>query len=150
MQFSWLWVDRPARVYAVITAVNLVAGAAAAGVSVSLSTLVYKVTPSAGRAVQLAVYSIAVTLFAAPLPTIGGHVPDWLCGLGLPRDLRFTFYAAGVFMLASSAVARRIADPRSFRTRHMLRDFGGRLCPPAMRWWAAGAAAGQEASGRAP
>ena len=62
-------------VYAVVLPFNLMAGLAAAGISVALSTLTYKVTPSAGRSTQFAVYSIIVVLAVAPMPTLGGYLP---------------------------------------------------------------------------
>ena len=134
VQLAWLWVDSAARVYRTIPVVNLLAGFVVGGVSVALNTLVYKVTPAAGRAVQLAVYSIIVVLLAAPMPALGGHLPDWLSRLGLAHDLRYTFYAAGFFMLASALVARRIGEPGSRRARHMLRDLGSQWLAPILRW----------------
>jgi len=128
-------VDSPARAYAIITVGNLVAGFAVGGVSVGLNTLVYKITPAAGRAVQFAVYTILVILLAAPLPLLGGHLPDWLAALGLPRDLRFTFYTAGVFILISALVSRKIGEPGSCRARHMLRTLGNQWLAPLLRWW---------------
>ena len=124
IQLVWLWVDSPLRAYEIVSAANIVAGACVGGVSVALNTLVYKVTPSAGRSVQLAVYSILIVLLAAPLPTIGGHVPDWLAAIGLPRDLRVTFYIAGGLILLSALVSRAVPEPGSCRARRMLRELG--------------------------
>ena len=136
IQFVWFWVDSPARVYAVIAVINLLAGFVVGGVSVGLNTLVYKVTPAAGRSVQFAVYSILVVLLAAPLPAIGGHMPAWLHSLGLPSDVRFTFYAAGFFVLISALVSRQIGEPGSCRARQMIREIGGQWLAPVLRWWA--------------
>ena len=134
VQCVWLWLDTARAVYFTIPLINLIAGAAAGGVGVALSTLLYKVTPSRGRSVHLAVYSIVVVLTAAPLPSLGGHLPDWFAGLGLPADLRLTFYIAGLFMLLSALVARRIHEPGARRARHMLRDFGAQWLTPILRW----------------
>ncbi|KPK80053.1 MAG: hypothetical protein AMJ81_12505, partial [Phycisphaerae bacterium SM23_33] len=56
----WVWLTDVRWVYLAIPPINLLAGFAAGGVAVGLSTLVYKVTPDAGRSVQLAIYSILV------------------------------------------------------------------------------------------
>ena len=135
IQFCWIWMTSAERVYMVIPVINLLAGFVVGGVSVSLNTLIYKLTPTAGRSVQFAVYSIIVVLLAAPLPTIGGHLPGWLSSAGLPSDLRFTFCLAGVFIVLSALVARRIHEPGSGRTAAMLRDVGDQWLPPFMRWW---------------
>jgi len=86
--------------------------------------------------VQFAVYSIIVVLLAAPPPTIGGHLPDWLKSAGLPDDLRFTFYTAGALIFLSALVARRIREPGSGRTGEMLRNIGLMRLPVVVRWWA--------------
>jgi MFS family permease len=135
VQLTWYWMDSPGRIYAVITAVNLVAGFVVGGVSVALNTLIYKVTPAAGRSVQLAVYSILVVLLAAPLPAIGGHVPDWLSAFGLARDLRYTFYAAGLFVALSAVVSRLIREPDSCRAREVIRTLGSEWLTPLRRWF---------------
>ena len=134
VQLSWYWIDSPGRVYAVLPLVNLVAGCVAGGVNVALSTLIYKVTPVAGRSVQLAVYSILVVLLAAPLPALGGHLPDWLASLGLARDLRYTFYAAGLFILSSAVVSRWIREPDSCRARDVIHTLGSEWLAPVRRW----------------
>jgi MFS family permease len=134
VQFSWAGVASPRAVYTIIPAVNLFAGASAGGVSVALSTLLYKATPAAGRAMQFAVYSVVVVLAAAPLPAVGGHLPGWLTGIGLSADLRFTFFAAGLVMLLSACVSRRIGESGSYRAREMLRHFGAQLAPALLRW----------------
>jgi len=117
----WVWLTDVRWVYLAIPPINLVAGFAAGGVSVALSTLVYKVTPEAGRSVQFAIYSVIVVLLAAPMPTIGGLLPQWIRAMGLPADLRCTFYASGLFVLAAARVAAYIPEPRSRRTRALIR-----------------------------
>ncbi len=135
LQFVWLWLDTAHAVYLVVPVANLVAGVSVGGVSVALNTLLYKVTPTRGRSVQLAIYSIVVVLAAAPLPSLGGHLPAWFGGLHLPADLRLTFYAAGFFMLLSALVARRIHEPGARPARDMLRDLGAQGLAPILRWW---------------
>jgi hypothetical protein len=61
----WLFVSSPRAVYALVGPLNLLGGFASAGVSVALTTLLFKVTEGSGRSLQLAVYSIVVTLLAA-------------------------------------------------------------------------------------
>ena len=117
----WVWLTDARWVYVAIPPINLVAGFAAGGVSVALSTLVYKVTPEAGRSVQFAIYSVLVVLLAAPMPTIGGLMPQWIEALGIQADLRCTFYASGLFVLAAAWVARYIPERRSRRTRVLIR-----------------------------
>jgi MFS family permease len=117
----WVWLTDVRWVYLAIPPINLVAGFAAGGVSVALSTLVYKVTPEAGRSVQFAIYSVIVVLLAAPMPTIGGLLPQWIRAMGLPADLRCTFYASALFVLAAARVAASIPEPRSRRTRVLIR-----------------------------
>lgn len=134
MQFSWLWLDTAHAVYCTLPLVNIASGASAAGVSVALSTLLYKVTPSRGRSVHFAVYSIVVVLVTAPLPSFGGHLPDWFAGIGLPADLRLTFYTGGLFMMLSALVARRIHEPGARSARHMLRELGTQWLLPILRW----------------
>jgi MFS family permease len=134
LQFSWLWVDTAARAYAVIAPVNLLAGAAVGGVNVALNTLLYKVTPAAGRSVQFAVYSILVVALAAPFPAIGGRLPAWLQSLGLPDNLRCTFYLAGLLILASAFAARRIAEPNAGLARRLARSLGSQWLAPVRRW----------------
>jgi MFS family permease len=130
----WFWMDTPSRVYSVIPYTNLIGGFLVGGVSVGLSTLVYKVTPKAGRSVQLAVYSIIVVMLAAPLPALGGHLSDWLHTFGLPRDLRYTFYLSSLFILLSAVVSRRIVEPGSRLARHMIRSLGNQWLAPVLRW----------------
>ena len=134
IQLVWIWMDSPGRVYVVVSAVNLLVGVGLSGIIVGMNTLIYKITPAAGRSVQFAVYSIVVVLMAAPLPAIGGHLPDWLHAIGLPRDLRCTFYAAGAFMLLSALMSRRIGEPGSCRARHMVRALGNQWLAPVLRW----------------
>ena len=70
----------------------------------------------------------------APLPSFGGHLPDWFAGIGLPADLRLTFYTGGLFMMLSALVARRIHEPGARSARHMLRELGTQWLLPILRW----------------
>jgi hypothetical protein len=77
--------------------------------------------------VQFAIYSILVTLAAAPMATIGGYLPGWLQRLGLHADLRVTFYACIPCMLAALWAARAITEPGSVPARAFLRGLPGHL-----------------------
>ncbi len=127
----WLFVSSPGAVYAVIAPLNLVGGFASAGVSVALTTLLFKVTEGGGRSVQLALYSIIVTLLAAPMPAIGGHLVDWLAGLGVEADLRVTFYAGAPMALAAALVARLLREPEAHRTLELVRNLPGHMGRPS-------------------
>jgi MFS family permease len=117
-------------VYAVVIPVNIVGGFFWAGISVALNTLVYKVTPSVGRSVQFAVYSTIVTLVAAPMPVLGGYLPDWLNALGIHADLRVTFYASCLSFVAAAIAGRYITEPQSRHTREMVKNLFVHLWNP--------------------
>jgi MFS family permease len=123
----WLWVDSPTTYYYIVGPVNLLVGFASAGVSVALNTLLYNVTTSAQRSVQFAVYAIVVTLIAAPMPAIGGHLPEWIRALGIKADLRCTFYATQLFTLACVFVARAIPEEAAAPTSDLLRSLPSHL-----------------------
>lgn len=127
----WLWVTTPVAFYAAIAPVNLLVGFAIGGFSVALSTLIYKVTPSAGRSVQFAVYSTVVVLLAAPMPFAGGHLPGWLRALGIEADLRATFYASAIFVAAAAFVSRCITEPGSRTTSELVSNLPGHIRRPA-------------------
>ncbi|MHB9037786.1 MAG: MFS transporter [Armatimonadota bacterium] len=118
----WIWVTTAKMVYFVICPANILVGFAAGGIQVALSTLVFKVTPAAGRSVQLAIYTILLTLVAAPMPTIGGHLPDWIRSMGIQTDLRCTFWATQIFTFAATLIACRIHEPASRSTGELVRD----------------------------
>ncbi|MCL6520641.1 MAG: MFS transporter [Armatimonadetes bacterium] len=127
----WIWLTTAKAVYFVIPAINILAGFTAAGVSVALSALLYKVTPSSGRAMQFAIYSIVILLLVSPMPTIGGHLPGWLKSLGINADLRCTFYTSALFLLGATLVARRIHEPNSAGAREMVRNLPSHLRSPS-------------------
>lgn len=133
----WIWFTSPLIVYSVAIPLNLIGGVAIAGISVALSTLVYKVTPAAGRAVQLAIYSIVVTLLVAPLPTLGGSLPGivnqaWhALGHAGTVDIRVAIVASMPFFLAAAFAARGIQEDDSGHTRDMIRALPGHLRKPA-------------------
>jgi len=129
---SWVFVTTAARVYMIMIPVNIYAGLVQGGIPVAINTLLYRVTPSTGRSVQFAIYSIVVTLFAAPMPLIGGYLPDWLNAMGLKADLRWTFYACVPCMLAAAFAARYVREkPAPRGMREMLRSLPRQL--PALR-----------------
>jgi len=126
----WFWLNSPVAVYAVTGPLNLFGGIAIGGISVALNTLIYKVTPATGRSVQLAIYTIVTALVAAPMPAIGGHLPNWLRSLGVQADLRVTFYATMPIVIAAVWSARRIKEPDSTRTGELIRSIPGHLKNP--------------------
>jgi len=128
----WLFIGKGQAhlVYLLISPINLVGGFLIAGISVALSTLIYKVTPNAGRSVQFAVYSIIVTLAAAPMPYLGGFLTDRLQSLLPWADLRVTFMAAVPFILASAFIARYIREPDSRHTGELIRNLPTHLASP--------------------
>ncbi|GEM_PF-660602 len=126
----WFWLTKPAYVYATVIPLNLIGGFASAGISVALNTLIYKVTPSAGRSVQLAVYSVIVILLAAPMPAIGGHLPDWLKALGINADVRCTFYVTIPIMLAATLAAKFIGETDASHAGEMVRNLPGHVRRP--------------------
>lgn len=127
----WFWLTKPAYVYAAVIPLNLIGGFAIAGISVALNTLIYKVTPSAGRSVQLAVYSVIVILLAAPMPAIGGHLPDWLKVLGITTDIRCTFYVTCPIMVLAAIAARFIGEPDASHATEMVKNLPGHVRRPA-------------------
>ncbi len=135
----WIWFTSPLIVYSVAIPLNLIGGVAIAGISVALNTLVYKVTPSAGRAVQFAIYSIVVTLLVAPLPTLGGCLPGFAnallhtLGYAGSVDIRIAIVASIPFFLAAAFAARGIQEDDSGRTQEMLRALPSYLKRPAER-----------------
>jgi hypothetical protein len=126
----WIWMNSAMAVYAAVPAINLYGGFAVAGISVAMSTLIYKVTPSAGRSVQFAIYSTVVVLAVAPLPTVGGYLPRLLEVVGVHYDVRATFYFSVLFMLAAAWAARRLREPDSRQTRELMRNLPGHLRRP--------------------
>jgi len=120
--FAWLFVDSIPRLYAIELPASILSGFGAAGLSIATNTLIYKVTPSEGRSMQLAVYSIIVMVCAAPMPAIGGHLPGWLAALGIHSDVRCTFYVVGFITIAAALLARRIKEPGGRATSELVRD----------------------------
>ncbi len=126
----WIWMTNPDIIYRAIIPLNLLGGFLVAGISVALNTMVYKVTPSAGRSVQFAIYSIIVVLIAAPLPTIGGYLPNWLHSFWPQADLRATFYVCIPAMLLAAWAAHCIKEPDARRTRELVRNLPAHLRKP--------------------
>ena len=128
---AWIWMDSARAVYFIAPTLNLLGGFVIAGFSVALSTLIYKVTPSAGRSMQFAVYSVTILLLVSPMPTIGGHLPGWLRSLGIHADLRSTFYTSVLFIGGAAWVAKYIREPDSRRTRELVRNLARHLFNPS-------------------
>jgi MFS family permease len=128
---TWLPMSRPSLVYTVMPFVHVVGGFAVAGLSVALNTLIYKVTPSQGRSMQFAVYSILVVLISAPMPTLGAYLPRWARAMGFHVDVRLTFAASMLFAIAALAAACRIQEPNCLGAADLLRRLPGHLRHPA-------------------
>ena len=126
----WIWMSNIRIVYMVVGPINFLVGFASSGISVALSTLLYKVMASTGRSVQLAVYSVTVTLLVAPLPMVGGYLPRWINSLGIHTDVRCTFYVSILFMLAAVLVARRIKESDALKTSEMVSNLATHIRNP--------------------
>ena len=131
MPLAWIWMDSARAVYFISPTLNLFGGFVIAGISVALSTLIYKVTPSAGRSMQFAVYSVTILLLVAPMPTIGGHLPGWLRALGIHADLRSTFYTSVLFIGGAAWMAKYIREPGSHHTMDLVSRLTGHLFNPS-------------------
>jgi MFS family permease len=131
IQAVWIPLDSAAKVYAVVLPANLLVGFLVGGMNVALSTLIYKITPSAGRSVQIAVYSVIVVLLAAPMPALGGKLPEWFQRLGFGSDLRHTFYLAGFFTLLAAFSARSIIEDGAQGTRALMANLLRHLLKPS-------------------
>jgi MFS family permease len=123
--------SRPSLVYTFMPFVHVVGGFAVAGLSVSLNTLIYKVTPSQGRSMQLAVYSILVVLISAPMPTLGAYLPRWARAVGFHVDVRLTFALSIIFAIGALAAACKIHEPDSLTAPELLRRLPRHLRHPA-------------------
>jgi len=126
----WLGMTSAHAVYIAVPPVNLLAGFAIGGLSVAVNTLVYKLTPAAGRSVQLAIYSTIVVLVAAPMPTLGGYLPQLLRHTGVHADLRITFYLTIPAVIAAACIARYIREPDARSTIDLIRSLPRHLRRP--------------------
>jgi MFS family permease len=118
----WIWMTSAAAVYAAVAPLNLLVGFVFGGTSVAVNTLIYKLTPSAGRSVQLAIYATLVVLGAAPMPALGGYLPEVFKHFGIQADLRLTFYLTIPFVAGAAWMARGIAEPGARSTLEMIRS----------------------------
>jgi len=126
----WIWMHSVAAVNWAMPFIHIIVGIAISGITVALNTLVYKVTPSAGRSVQFAIYSIIVVLGAAPMPALGGHFPDWFHRIFPHADLRVTFYTSMLPITAAAIAAWYIIEPGAKRTRQMVKELPGHIRKP--------------------
>lgn len=106
--------------YRLLPFTNAISGVAHAAINVAISTMIYKITTSRGRSIQLAVYGICVTLAAAPMPMFGGWLVTALQQTGYPVDLRLTFYLWTVAVASSVFVAVRLPEPGSMPVRTLM------------------------------
>lgn len=114
----WIWATTPKTVYELVIPANLFGGILGAGMAVALNTLIYKITPAQGRAMQLAIYSIVVTMFVAPLPILGGYIPHWING-----DLRIIFWITIIFYGMAAYAATKLSEEESRPTQEMIAGF---------------------------
>lgn len=121
---GWWFATSATKVYAIIIPLNLFQGFWSAGISVGLSTLIYKVTPVNGRSVQLAFHSVLVVLLAAPMPAIGGYVPDLLSKLIPGADLRINFVMVSVFIFTAAFVASKIPEQGADSAKAVFKEVG--------------------------
>lgn len=129
----WIWVTSAMRAYWILTPVNLFCGLAGCGMSVALSKLLYNVATEIGKSVQLALYSIMVYVFCAPMPAIGGHMPDWFHAIGIHADLRCTFYVVPIFTIGSAYILFKIKEPNSRATSEFVRNLPKHLTPTGLK-----------------
>ena len=117
---AWIWISTPLAVFIAVPFINVITGFANGGISVAVSTIIYKVTNPTGRAVQMAIYAAAVVFLVAPMPTIGGHLPGWLNAHGIHADIRVAFCASQIFCVAALLMARRVIEPGSTSAGEMV------------------------------
>jgi len=116
----WLLYTSAGIVYTVVAPLNIIAGFMSAGVGVGMITLLYKVTPSAGRSTQLAAHSILVQLLAAPMPALGSCLPGVFRHLGWDVGLRGTIAAGGVFAIAATLTSLLLIEDHAKSVRELL------------------------------
>jgi len=117
----WIWATNPQMVYALVIPANLLGGIAGGGLFIAINTLIYKITPEQGRAMQLAIYSIVVTMIVAPLPIIGGYIPRLVKG-----DLRVIFWITIIFYGVAAYAATKISEEDARPTREMIAAFANK------------------------
>ena len=118
----WLFVPPMAAhmAYTLLPFSNFVGGVGNAAFSVAITTMIYKLSQPEGRSVQLATYSVFVTLIAMPMPLVGGWLVSHLEAAGYAVDLRITFWIWSLFMVAAAALAWRLKEPQSMPVRALV------------------------------
>lgn len=129
----WIWINTALRAYFILIPVNLFGGFVTTGVSVAVSKMLYNVTDTEGKSVQLAIYPILAYASSAPMALLGGHLPDWLRAIGIHSDLRCTFYMMPIFTLASAVFLFKIKEQNSSGTSHFVRNLPRHLTPTALK-----------------
>lgn len=108
------------RAYWLLPFSNFICVAAAAGMSLALTTLMYKLSNPHGRSVQFATYSVFITLLSAPMPLVGGWLVGYLKSHGWMVDLRLTCYLWSLFIGAAIVLAWRLKEKGSILTRSLV------------------------------
>ena len=118
----WLFVPpgAPHRAYLLLPWTHFLAGLCSAAITVSLASLIYRLSNPEGRAVQLAGHSAFVALSTAPMPLLGGWAVSRLEAAGWHVDLRLTFYAGSTFFLIAALIARKLREPAAIRARTLV------------------------------
>jgi MFS family permease len=108
------------RAYMLLPFSNFICAAAAARMSVTLTTLMYKLSTPHGRSVQFATYGVFITLVSAPMPLVGGWLVGYLKSIGWSVDLRVTCYLWSLFIGAAMVLACRLKEKGSILTRSLV------------------------------
>lgn len=108
------------RAYMLLPFSNFICVAAAAGMGLSLTTLMYKLSNPHGRSVQFATYSVFITLVSAPMPLLGGYLVGYLKARGWMVDLRLTCYLWSLFIGVAAVLAWRLREKGSILTRSLV------------------------------
>lgn len=75
---------------------------------------------SARVCVLIGIVTIIIAAFAAPMPYLGGHLPEWLAAAGLPLPgLRWNFYLAGALGLLAAVIGRFIREDGAKSVSHL-------------------------------
>jgi MFS family permease len=106
--------------FSVLLVPFFLSGVGASAFSISIASLLYKVTKPEGRSIQFAAYSAFVTAVGAPMPLLGGWLVKHLQEGGWNADLRITIYLHGLLITSAALVAARVREPAAASTRDLV------------------------------